>query len=90
VDFDEIVRKIEALSGEFVQVEIRGPGKETRMVADFSGELKRMGSPEYSEDIAEAIRGFETAVTFIVGDATFGLWPSRFVGGNHVRYRRDG
>lgn len=90
MDFDQSVGEIEALSGELVQVEIWGPGKDPVLVADFSGGLRRMGDVEFSEEVAATLAHAvaETAVMFIVGDSTFGLLPSRFVRGNQVTYRR--
>jgi hypothetical protein len=86
VDFEESVRGIEAFSGQLVQVEVRGADKDRRLVADFSGELRRMGDVQPPPWFQDAVT--EEAVTFIVGDGTFSLLPSRFVRGSRVRYRR--
>jgi len=90
LDFDESVRAIEELSGELVEVVIRGPEKDATEVAEFSGDLSRMGAVEFPPEAAETLEQAvgERAVTFIVGDSTLGLWPSRFVSCSPLDHRR--
>jgi hypothetical protein len=90
VNFDQCVAQLEALSGELVEVLVRGREAGSRHVADFWGVLSRMGEVELTgkeaEILAEAV--VETAVTFIVGDGYLSLLPSRYVGCSAARGRR--
>jgi hypothetical protein len=87
MNFDQSVQEIEAFSGRVVEFEIWGPAEDSGDVAAVSGKLSRMGHVELPPSIGDAVG--ETAVTFIVGDATLNLWPSRFLGGDRLDHRQD-
>jgi hypothetical protein len=74
-----------------VNVVIRGPGSDATEVAEFSGDLSRMGDVEFSREMAEILESalVERAVTFIVGDSTFELLSSRFVSSKPLEYRSE-
>ena len=90
MNFDACVTAIEALSGELVEVEIQGRGAGSVQVAEFWGQLRRMGDVEFSgevaEVLAEAVVG--VAVTFVVENGNLSLLPSRFVGCRPADHRK--
>jgi hypothetical protein len=89
VNYEEVVGRIAALSGEAVDLEIWGNAGGSP-VAFFSGELRPMPDLDSSElppELATAVR--ETAEVFFVGESTISLWPSRFVNAEPMREGRD-
>ena len=84
MDFDESVRALDALAGEPVEAEIWGVA-DGAPVARLSGELRHHVSyfdpDEQDATLRDALESAEICEVFVIGDAQFDLWPSRFIDG---------